>query len=159
MGQEYSTAAPPKPPEGGEQQAPQTEQQVQQDSQQQNERQLPRALVIVGPSGVGKNALISRITAGSDSFGHSVSHTTRAPRAGERVCVFVDGGFCGELGGAGLGAGVPSLSHLLLHPSAHPLTPPSMTTHTSHTARGALLLHHQGAVCQGDCRGQVHRVC
>ena len=51
----------------------------------------PSALVIVGPSGVGKNTLIERLRKDSDLFGHSVSHTTRKPREGEQVCgcVFV----------------------------------------------------------------------
>ena len=43
-----------------------------------------RAIVIAGPSGVGKGTLISRLQAEYPSaFGFSVSHTTRAPRAGE----------------------------------------------------------------------------
>ena len=45
----------------------------------------PSALVIVGPSGVGKGTLIKKLMEGSDQFGFSVSHTTRAPRAGEQV--------------------------------------------------------------------------
>ncbi len=45
----------------------------------------PSALVIVGPSGVGKNTLIHRLREGNGSFGHSVSHTTRQPRLGEKV--------------------------------------------------------------------------
>ena len=46
----------------------------------------PSALVIVGPSGVGKGTLIGRLTEGdgSNAFGFSVSHTTRAPRPGEK---------------------------------------------------------------------------
>lgn len=46
---------------------------------------LPSALVVVGPSGVGKGTLISQLMASSDSFGFSCSHTTRAPRDGEKV--------------------------------------------------------------------------
>jgi guanylate kinase len=46
---------------------------------------IPSALVLVGPSGVGKNTLIQRLQEGNDSFGHSVSHTTRQPRTGEKV--------------------------------------------------------------------------
>ena len=42
------------------------------------------ALVICGPSGVGKGALLTRLFVDYPSqFGYSVSHTTRAPRAGE----------------------------------------------------------------------------
>ncbi|OAX35452.1 guanylate kinase [Rhizopogon vinicolor AM-OR11-026] len=42
-------------------------------------------LVIFGPSGVGKGTLINRLMRDlPDSFGFSVSHTTRAPRPGER---------------------------------------------------------------------------
>lgn len=48
---------------------------------------LPRkldAIVISGPSGVGKGTLINRLLAEfPDQFGFSVSHTTRDPRAGE----------------------------------------------------------------------------
>jgi len=44
----------------------------------------PSALVIVGPSGVGKGTLINKLLAGrEDSFGFSCSHTTRKPREGE----------------------------------------------------------------------------
>jgi guanylate kinase len=44
----------------------------------------PPAVVIAGPSGVGKGTLIGRLRAEyPDRFGFSVSHTTRAPRAGE----------------------------------------------------------------------------
>ncbi|KAI0641884.1 guanylate kinase [Trametes meyenii] len=43
-----------------------------------------RPLVISGPSGVGKSTLLKRLFADHpDKFGFSVSHTTRAPRAGE----------------------------------------------------------------------------
>ncbi len=46
----------------------------------------PKALVIVGPSGVGKGTLISKLTEEApEQFGFSVSHTTRAPRTGEKV--------------------------------------------------------------------------
>lgn len=45
----------------------------------------PRALVIVGPSGVGKGTLINKLMEGNDSFGFSTSHTTRQPRPGEKV--------------------------------------------------------------------------
>lgn len=45
---------------------------------------LYRPLVVVGPSGVGKGTLISKLTARyPESFGFSVSYTTRGPRAGE----------------------------------------------------------------------------
>lgn len=46
---------------------------------------LPSALVIVGPSGVGKGTLIHRLMGGSDNFGFSCSHTTRKSRDGEKV--------------------------------------------------------------------------
>ncbi|KAF9442600.1 guanylate kinase [Macrolepiota fuliginosa MF-IS2] len=43
-----------------------------------------RPLVISGPSGVGKSTLLQRLFAKyPDSFGFSVSHTTRNPRPGE----------------------------------------------------------------------------
>ena len=45
----------------------------------------PKALVIVGPSGVGKGTLIKLLMDGSDRFGFSTSHTTRQPRPGEIV--------------------------------------------------------------------------
>jgi guanylate kinase len=42
------------------------------------------AIVIAGPSGVGKGTMIKRLRSDYPSlFGFSVSHTTRAPRAGE----------------------------------------------------------------------------
>ena len=50
---------------------------------------LPSALVIVGPSGVGKGTLIHQLMSGSNSFGFSCSHTTRAPREGEKVGLVV----------------------------------------------------------------------
>jgi guanylate kinase len=42
------------------------------------------AFIISGPSGAGKNTAISRLLARDESLGYSVSHTTRAPRPGER---------------------------------------------------------------------------
>ena len=43
-----------------------------------------RPVVICGPSGVGKGTLLTRLMAEHpDSFGFSVSHTTRQSRAGE----------------------------------------------------------------------------
>ena len=44
-----------------------------------------KALVIVGPSGVGKGTLIKMLMDGTDRFGFSTSHTTRQPRPGEIV--------------------------------------------------------------------------
>ncbi|CAN8061559.1 unnamed protein product [Agarophyton chilense] len=45
----------------------------------------PNAVVIAGPSGVGKGTLIARLRADFPAlFGFSVSHTSRAPRAGEK---------------------------------------------------------------------------
>lgn len=44
----------------------------------------PPAVVIAGPSGVGKGTLVARLRDEfPDRFGFSVSHTTRAPRPGE----------------------------------------------------------------------------
>jgi putative ribosome biogenesis GTPase RsgA len=45
----------------------------------------PSALVIVGPSGVGKGTLINKLMEGDTRFGFSISHTTRLPRPGEQV--------------------------------------------------------------------------
>ena len=60
-------------------------QQVHADGQQQLDTDAPRALVIAGPSGVGKGTLIGMLMkAHPDKFGFSVSHTTRAPREGEK---------------------------------------------------------------------------
>eukprot|EP00850_Spirogloea_muscicola_P010473 SM000062S19859 [mRNA] locus=s62:17894:24969:+ [translate_table: standard] len=47
-------------------------------------KELPRAVVICGPSGVGKGTLISKLQQDyPDRVGFSVSHTTRKPREGE----------------------------------------------------------------------------
>ena len=44
----------------------------------------PRPVVVCGPSGVGKGTLINKLMEGfPETFGFSVSHTTRAPRPGE----------------------------------------------------------------------------
>lgn len=44
----------------------------------------PRLLVLCGPSGAGKSTLVKHLMDEfSDSFGFSVSHTTRSPRPGE----------------------------------------------------------------------------
>ncbi|XP_036339504.1 guanylate kinase-like [Rhagoletis pomonella] len=44
----------------------------------------PRPLVLCGPSGSGKSTLLKRLFAEfPNTFGFSISHTTRAPRAGE----------------------------------------------------------------------------
>jgi guanylate kinase len=51
------------------------------------------AFVVSGPSGAGKNTAIDRLLAEAPSLVYSVSHTTRAPRPGERDGVeyhFVD---------------------------------------------------------------------
>jgi guanylate kinase len=49
-----------------------------------NGRFGPCPVVIAGPSGVGKGAIINRLlTTYPDIFGFSVSHTTRPPRPGE----------------------------------------------------------------------------
>lgn len=70
---------------GAEQSTP-TEPLPSQDSQAGDSRRPPSALVICGPSGVGKGTLIERLSKEADKFGFSVSHTTRAPREGEQVC-------------------------------------------------------------------------
>ncbi|MCJ1311699.1 guanylate kinase [Agyrium rufum] len=45
----------------------------------------PRPIVISGPSGTGKSTILKRLfTKFPGTFGFSVSHTTRAPRAGEQ---------------------------------------------------------------------------
>jgi len=43
-----------------------------------------RPIVVSGPSGAGKSTLLKRLFAEyPESFGFSISHTTRGPRAGE----------------------------------------------------------------------------
>lgn len=55
-------------------------------STEDNVPAAPYALVIVGPSGVGKGTLISALMTSDDPspFAFSVSHTTRRPRDGEK---------------------------------------------------------------------------
>ncbi len=64
--------------------------QGQENGQQTNNKiaERPSALVICGPSGVGKGTLIKKLMDGSPLFGFSCSHTTRAPREGEQVILF-----------------------------------------------------------------------
>ena len=56
-------------------------------AQQQQDKPavVPSALVLCGPSGVGKGTVISRLMHDEEHFGFSCSHTTRKPRAGEEV--------------------------------------------------------------------------
>lgn len=44
----------------------------------------PLVIVVSGPSGAGKSTVLSRVLGETDRLRFSVSHTTRAPRAGER---------------------------------------------------------------------------
>jgi guanylate kinase len=44
----------------------------------------PLVIVVSGPSGAGKSTVLSRVLAEMDRLRFSVSHTTRAPRPGER---------------------------------------------------------------------------
>lgn len=49
----------------------------------------PSALVITGPSGVGKGTLIRKLMQQAEQqYGFSCSHTTRKPRDGEVVRVY-----------------------------------------------------------------------
>lgn len=54
-------------------------------AQQTHAKEIPSALVIVGPSGVGKGTLIRRLLENNNKYGFAVSHTTRQPRDGEKV--------------------------------------------------------------------------
>ena len=49
----------------------------------------PSALVICGPSGVGKGTLIELLLEDSDGFGFCISHTTRKPRGTEKVLILM----------------------------------------------------------------------
>jgi guanylate kinase len=58
-----------------------------------DEEHPPLVVVVSGPSGVGKDALVDRILASSQQFVRPVTMTTRAPRAGEvpgRDYIFVE---------------------------------------------------------------------
>ena len=44
----------------------------------------PSLLVVSGPSGAGKSTVLSRVLAEVERLRFSISHTTRAPRSGER---------------------------------------------------------------------------
>ncbi len=73
-----ATAVPSNPPDGAQAEA----------SSSQQGLATPSALVLVGPSGVGKGTLAKRLLDGApDRFGFSVSHTTRPPRPNEQVRV------------------------------------------------------------------------
>lgn len=61
------------------------EQSTPQAGEDHDDNAQPSALVVVGPSGVGKGTLIERLMSSSDSFGFSCSHTTRQPRGVEKV--------------------------------------------------------------------------
>lgn len=51
----------------------------------------PAALVVCGPSGVGKGTIIGKLMEGNgDKYGFSVSHTTRGPRPGEASEMCID---------------------------------------------------------------------
>ena len=65
----------------------QSQESGQENGQQSDTRvaEQPSALVVCGPSGVGKGTLIKKLMDGSPLFGFSCSHTTRAPREGEKV--------------------------------------------------------------------------
>lgn len=80
MGAEQST-----PAAAGADQPEQNNQNGQTATPEAHPAGVPSALVIVGPSGVGKGTLINKLVEGSDKFGFSVSHTTRSPRPGEKV--------------------------------------------------------------------------
>ena len=51
----------------------------------------PSALVVCGPSGVGKGTLIELLLEDCEGFAFSVSHTTREPRSNEEVNKAVSG--------------------------------------------------------------------
>ncbi len=80
MGAEQSTAAPATSP-----QEPQQQQNAAPSALHSSAKPTPRALVVCGPSGVGKGTLINKLMEGSDKFTFSVSHTTRAMREHEKA--------------------------------------------------------------------------
>lgn len=83
----------------------------------------PSALVIVGPSGVGKGTLINRLMEEQpDRFGFSCSHTTRPPREGEVVSA---AGLCPGGRASLLAPGAPADAPVAAADSPHlpPLTP------------------------------------
>lgn len=47
-------------------------------------RRLPSLIVVSGPSGAGKSTILARVLKEMEHLRFSVSHTTRAPRDGER---------------------------------------------------------------------------
>ena len=99
----------------------------------------PSALVVVGPSGVGKGTLIDKLREGNDKYGFSCSHTTRKPREGEEV---------GVAGGSGsIPAPPPAQSSLLASAASLPSPLPRRRTTitpdpSSPAGRRALPLHH-----------------
>ncbi|PNH10311.1 Dehydrogenase/reductase SDR family member 11 [Tetrabaena socialis] len=53
-------------------------------SSEDQQAAMPSALVLVGPSGVGKGTLAKALLQAGDHYGFSVSHTTRPPRPNEQ---------------------------------------------------------------------------
>lgn len=77
----------------------------------------PSALVIVGPSGVGKGTLINRLMEEQpDRFGFSCSHTTRPPREGEVVSA---AGLCPGGRASLLAPGAPAAAPVAAADSPH----------------------------------------
>lgn len=74
---------------GAEQSIPRAESSPKEDSESAaktpQKLSTPSALVVSGPSGVGKGTLIQILLEESDQFAFSVSHTTRPSRSGEKV--------------------------------------------------------------------------
>lgn len=157
MGAEQSTPVQAAP-EAEKQQEPQN-------ASQDGSKSVSSALVICGPSGVGKGTLVKRLMEAGNHYGFSVSHTTRKPREGEQVSMMIRVYRCGSN---------LSCYEATVHPcllacpwGSLPPRPCSVMRpcplggclRPHPAARRALLLHYQGKLCQGDRGGQVSGVC
>ena len=121
-------------------------------AQQQEEGSYPSALVIIGPSGVGKGTLITKLMQSSDRFGFSCSHTTREPRADEKV-YYQQIDAANRLCPSSIIFKAHPPSHL--HKHAHARTHPAAISQTYplvQVANSPLCIHRMGSITGSQTR-------